>query len=144
MSSRSMAGRFPSIRLGAALAVVSLATAAAAMLAAPAQAEPTPANTTATQASTESAAQPLGGPCPWTAAHPEIRRGDVAPVVRHAQCLLREIWRYNIGVDGQFGPATERAVIAHQRDCGIDDDGIVGPDTWRALHPDTASAACRD
>jgi peptidoglycan hydrolase-like protein with peptidoglycan-binding domain len=139
MSSRSNAGRFPSIRIGAALAVVSLAAAAAAMLAAPVQAAPAPAVT-----STETAAQPLSGPCPWTAAHPEIRRGDVAPVVRHAQCLLREIWHYNIAVDGEFGPATERAVVAHQRDCGIGADGIVGPITWRALHPDTASAACLD
>jgi peptidoglycan hydrolase-like protein with peptidoglycan-binding domain len=143
MSSRSHAGRFPSIRLGAALAVVSLATAAAAMLAAPAQAEPAPAGTTATLANTVTAAE-LSGPCPWTGAHPEIRRGVVSPATRHAQCLLREIWHYNIEVDGDFGPATERAVVAHQRDCGIAADGIVGPITWRALHPDTASAACLD
>jgi peptidoglycan hydrolase-like protein with peptidoglycan-binding domain len=86
----------------------------------------------------------VAGPCPYDAGHPELRRGSSGEAVRHLQCLLREVWRYGVTVDSSFGPITEAAVIAHQRDCGIAADGIVGPNTWRALHPDTASAACRD
>jgi len=86
----------------------------------------------------------LGGPCPYDAGHPELRRGSSGEAVRHLQCLLREVWGYSVTTDSQFGPITERAVIAHQRDCGIGDDGRVGPITWRHLHPDTTTAACRD
>ena len=35
--------------------------------------------------------------------------------------------------DGDFGPATKRAVIAAQRQFGIDADGIVGAATWARL-----------
>lgn len=37
-------------------------------------------------------------------------------------------------VDGRFGPRTKAAVQEFQRSKGLTDDGIVGPDTWRALH----------
>jgi nucleoid-associated protein YgaU len=39
-----------------------------------------------------------------------------------------------VSVDGVFGPATENAVKQFQGDAGLDDDGIVGPDTWGALY----------
>ncbi|MGH8875383.1 MAG: peptidoglycan-binding domain-containing protein, partial [Acidimicrobiia bacterium] len=35
---------------------------------------------------------------------------------------------------GEFGPTTLRAVIAFQQARGLAPDGIVGPDTWRALY----------
>jgi peptidoglycan hydrolase-like protein with peptidoglycan-binding domain len=37
------------------------------------------------------------------------------------------------GVDGDFGGATERAVMAFQQAQGLDVDGVVGRDTWTAL-----------
>lgn len=37
------------------------------------------------------------------------------------------------GADGEFGDATELAVEAFQRSAGIDDDGVVGPVTLKAL-----------
>ena len=46
------------------------------------------------------------------------------------------------GIDGKFGPRTETAVKAFQRDKGLQVDGIVGPITWGAicasLNPSTA------
>jgi zinc D-Ala-D-Ala carboxypeptidase len=86
----------------------------------------------------------LGGPCPYSGAHPTLRQGSSGEAVRHLQCLLNRVWGYGIAIDGAFGPATRGAVVAHQLDCGIAADGVVGPVTWSRLHPDTTTAACRD
>lgn len=59
--------------------------------------------------------------------YPTIRRGSVGASVRKLQALLK------IKVDGQFGPATEDAVIVAQKKHGLVADGKVGPYTWRAL-----------
>lgn len=65
---------------------------------------------------------------------PGMRNDDV----REFQIYLRTIGE-NIGVipvieiTGYFGPETERAVIAFQRQYGIAPSGIVGPATWDAL-----------
>lgn len=66
---------------------------------------------------------------------PELRRGDKGEVVRAAQILLngRKCSVGAYGADGDFGPATEAAVLAYQRRNGLDDDGIIGPATWAAL-----------
>jgi peptidoglycan hydrolase-like protein with peptidoglycan-binding domain len=37
------------------------------------------------------------------------------------------------GADGDFGTATEAAVLAFQRRNGLEADGIVGNDTWQKL-----------
>ncbi len=66
---------------------------------------------------------PLGGMQP-------VRRG---PGVVQAQKLLRR-HGFPIQVDGIYGPNTVAAVRAFQRVHGLGADGIVGPETSRALH----------
>ncbi len=56
--------------------------------------------------------------------------GSTGPNVKLIQSLLNRIG-YNAGpVDGGFGPQTQQAVIAFQRNNGLVPDGIVGPATW--------------
>ena len=61
-----------------------------------------------------------------------LRLGSSGDAVREAQTLLV---RHGAtpSPDGQFGPATQRAVIGFQRSAGLSPDGVVGPRTWRAL-----------
>jgi len=35
-----------------------------------------------------------------------------------------------IGVDGLYGPETQRIATNFQKQCGITQDGLIGPDTW--------------
>ena len=66
---------------------------------------------------------------------PTLKRGDKGEVVRAAQFLLNGrkcscgLW----GADGDFGPATEAAVLAFQRRNGLEPDGIIGSATWAGL-----------
>lgn len=36
-------------------------------------------------------------------------------------------------VDGVFGSGTKAAVMIFQHDNSLDEDGIIGPETWRVL-----------
>lgn len=66
---------------------------------------------------------------------PTIRRGDKGSYVKLAQTNLAERG-YSLGsagIDGDFGPATEKAVKQFQKDWGLDQDGIVGKKTWDLL-----------
>ena len=66
---------------------------------------------------------------------PVLRRGDKGEVVRAAQALLnvRGASCGKYGADGDFGLATEAAVLAFQRRNKLDADGIIGQNTWTAL-----------
>lgn len=79
--------------------------------------------------------KPTGKPTAKISGLPDLRRGDKGEVVRAAQILLngRKCSVGAYGADGDFGPATEAAVLAYQRRTGLDDDGIIGPATWAAL-----------
>ncbi|MDI9476482.1 MAG: LysM peptidoglycan-binding domain-containing protein [Natronincolaceae bacterium] len=72
-------------------------------------------------------------PSPPTGACPTLSIGSRgASVARLQQLLINE--GYNPGsVDGIFGPRTQSAVMAFQRDTHIPIDGIVGVRTWTAL-----------
>ncbi|MEV1064289.1 peptidoglycan-binding protein [Streptomyces sp. NPDC050263] len=63
----------------------------------------------------------------------EIFYGSAGPEVAEAQCLLRRAGISPGGIDGKFGPLTQRAVKAMQKRSGLDVDGMVGPNTWKAL-----------
>jgi len=63
---------------------------------------------------------------------PLVRRGERVFPVRPLQRLLCARGQ-SVHVDGNFGPRTEAAVEAFQRDAGIGADGIVGPATWTHL-----------
>ncbi|MGV9944026.1 peptidoglycan-binding protein [Streptomyces sp. NPDC003401] len=63
----------------------------------------------------------------------ELSYGNGGPEVAEAQCLLRRAGISPGGIDGMFGPLTQRAVRAMQKRSGLVADGIIGPLTWKAL-----------
>lgn len=84
-----------------------------------------------------------------TVTHETIQRGSKGSAVRVAQQALEDRG-YSVGsagVDGIFGIYTYRAVLRYQLDRSagqfwaltypLDVDGIVGPQTWGRLSPDT-------
>ncbi len=63
-----------------------------------------------------------------------IREGARGAFVEYLQLALSRTG-YSLGIDGVFGPATRRAVLAFQSANGLPADGVVGPRTWTALMP---------
>jgi len=61
-----------------------------------------------------------------------LRQQSQGQHVRLVQQRLRDLG-FNLGVDGDYGPATFREVSAFQRRKGLQVDGKVGPTTWAAL-----------
>ena len=57
-----------------------------------------------------------------------LRIGATGPEVADLQRALRGLG-YHLVVDGDFGPATRRMVMAFQRDQGLAVDGIAGART---------------
>jgi len=81
---------------------------------------------------------PDGVPQPPIPPYPGVllRNGSRGNDVRIMQTLLNEIGQVytaiqpRLSVDGIFGPNTQRAVTAFQRQFGLTADGIIGPITW--------------
>lgn len=64
---------------------------------------------------------------------PTLKKDSKGEAVKGLQNALNARG-YSVGrVDGTYGPATEDAVRQFQRDAGLTDDGITGPNTWEAL-----------
>lgn len=76
------------------------------------------------------------GPQTWTALIQgnTVKVGSTGQAVRAVQRLLRDRLGYvEIVVDGDFGPITDNVIVALQNAYDLVPDGIVGPQTWRAL-----------
>jgi peptidoglycan hydrolase-like protein with peptidoglycan-binding domain len=68
-----------------------------------------------------------------------LQRGSKGPAVVQLQEKLNELG-FNVGdADGDFGPATESALMDFQNSKGLTADGIAGPNTLDALGLDLAS-----
>lgn len=61
-----------------------------------------------------------------------LQRGSKGEAVAELQRKMRALG-FMLGVDGDFGPATETAVARFQQDKGLTVDGIAGTETWGAL-----------
>jgi peptidoglycan hydrolase-like protein with peptidoglycan-binding domain len=72
-----------------------------------------------------------------------IRQGDSGDAVRDVQHRLVDLGlRLDPDdLEGSFGPSTEAAIKAFQRQRGLPADGIVGPDTWGQLVTFASSSA---
>ncbi|WP_459678075.1 peptidoglycan-binding domain-containing protein, partial [Rhodococcus sp. no. 34] len=72
---------------------------------------------------------------PKPVARPTLRRGSTGGDVTYLQALLNRMFASysKLAVDGDFGPATESVVREVQRRSNLAADGVVGPDTWRAM-----------
>lgn len=63
------------------------------------------------------------------------RVGDQGPAVRDIQDRLAALgFEANGDARAEFADGTKQAVVEFQKAKGLDADGIVGPDTWRALY----------
>jgi len=70
-----------------------------------------------------------------------LRRGDRGDSVQKLQEALQALG-YDIGTaDGKFGDGTRRAVMAFQKKNDLKADGVVGPETFRAILSGGAAAS---
>ena len=72
--------------------------------------------------------------------YPTLKRGCKGQYVKELQILLNKKG-YSLGsygIDGDFGSATQAAVVAFQKDHGLTPDGIAGTITWEALLNDSS------
>jgi peptidoglycan hydrolase-like protein with peptidoglycan-binding domain len=77
---------------------------------------------------------PAPGPAPGTdGSGPLLKKGLRGGPVRELQDRLRALGFDPGATDGDFGPNTEGAVKAFQAAKGLEVDGVVGPQTWKAL-----------
>ena len=63
---------------------------------------------------------------------PTLKKGAKGNITLLVQKRLNSVG-FNINTDGNFGKNTEKAIITFQKNRGLDDDGIVGKNTWKYL-----------
>ncbi|KUF18763.1 peptidoglycan-binding domain-containing protein [Streptomyces silvensis] len=74
--------------------------------------------------------------CMYLGGHPTLKKGDTGEAVRHLQCILNEVYRYQtVPVNGSFEVITEASVKHLQQQFSLPDTGVVDAATWTALHP---------
>jgi hypothetical protein len=95
--------------------------------------DPAPEYSSACLGANPTSTPPVGGN-PAPDCHSQVlRRGASGECVSHLQNHLNE-FGYGLYVDGDFGQNTQNAVNNFQSNRGLTVDGVVGPDTWAALH----------
>ena len=68
-----------------------------------------------------------------TCAEAAYHQGDQGQEIAGIQAQLNALG-YNVGsADGDFGESTALAVVKFQNDRGLEDDGVIGTDTYRAI-----------
>jgi D-alanyl-D-alanine carboxypeptidase len=72
---------------------------------------------------------------------PLIKTGAEGEEVKKIQQRLMDLGFYASTIDGQFGPATRDAVMAFQRQHGLEVDGVIGPSTKEWLYSSAANHA---
>lgn len=70
---------------------------------------------------------------PLNSSKPAIRAGANGDIVRYLQGVIYHKAGGGIGIDGDFGPQTERRVKDLQRFFGLTVDGWVGKQTWGVI-----------
>jgi hypothetical protein len=98
---------------------------------------PTTTPTTTTVAQTPPAPAPKPVPAPTT----NLKPGDTGPQVKTLQRALASLGYSPGKVDGDYGPSTQAAVEKFQTSAKITADGIVGPETLKALQTALANKA---
>lgn len=73
----------------------------------------------------------------WPPVMPTVRRGDKGGDVKTLQALLVvrgfPPGRTLASLDGVFGPATERSLLAFQKQRGLPEQALTDGPTWQAL-----------
>ena len=72
---------------------------------------------------------------------PALSNGSQGEKVEKLQKRLQALGYYTGEIDGQFGPGTREAVVAFQKNNGLDADGLAGTETQGILFSQNAKPA---
>jgi hypothetical protein len=74
--------------------------------------------------------------CMYLGSHPTLQMGSSGEAVRHLQCVLNEVYRYqNVPQSGIFEEVTRASVEHLQLQFSKPSTGVVDAVTWSVLHP---------
>ena len=73
-------------------------------------------------------------PLPTPKTYPQLKRGMCSIYVKTLQTKLFELGYYKEKYTTTFEQSTLSAVVAFQKDSNLVVDGVVGPETWKALY----------